>query len=74
MFKKAITFNNHNTAEQILKEKDPVELRKLGSNIANFNKTVWKNKCLEIIERGLKTKLEHLTIKEFLILLEITCY
>ena len=68
MYEKAKTFNDHTTAETILREKDPVEQKKLGSKIKDFKESAWRNKCLEIMERGLSAKLEqNPSIKEFLI-------
>ena len=58
MFKKAKTFNDHKTASQILREKDPVEQKKLGSNVAGFNRTVWQSRCLDVMEEGLKAKFD----------------
>ena len=68
MYEKAKVFNDSETAAQILKEKDPVLQKKLGSNIAKFDRKVWKTKCLDIMERGLKAKFDqNPVIKNFLI-------
>lgn len=70
MSEKAKTFNDHVTVDKILKETDPGQQKKLGSdrNIAGFQETTWKNKCLEVMETGLKAKMDqNPSIKNFLL-------
>lgn len=68
MYEKAKAFNDHTTAANILKEKDPVEQKKLGSKIKDYKDATWRNKCLNVMERGLKAKLDqNPSIKDFLI-------
>lgn len=67
---KAQTFNDHETVKKIMKESDPGEQKKLGSdrNIAGFHETTWRNKCLEVMEIGLKAKMDqNPRIKNFLL-------
>lgn len=70
MYQKAKRFNDHETAAKILKEKDPVIQKKLGNiyNIKGYNEGVWRQSCLEIMEQGLKAKIDqNPDIKKFLL-------
>ena len=69
MYMKCKTFNDHETAEKIMKEKRPGLQKKLGDDIkvANFNKTVWRDRCNDIMSTGLRAKFDqNPKLKQFL--------
>lgn len=41
MYEKAMTFNDFETAKQILNETDPKTIKKLGRKVSNFNESKW---------------------------------
>ena len=70
MYNKAKTFNDHITAAKILKECKPGAQKTLGKdkNISGFSKPVWRERCLDIMNRGLEAKFEqNPSLKEFLV-------
>ena len=69
MYKKATTFKDYDSASKILKEKIPANQKNLGrrENIANYNETAWRERCIDIMETGLRSKFEqNPRLKDFL--------
>jgi len=56
MYKKAITFNDYETAEKVLIEQYPRNQKKLGRLVKNFNAKTWSNLCYNIVKDGLREK------------------
>lgn len=52
MHKKALLFNDHDTALKILKAKSPREQKELGRLVKNFNKEVWDIHARQIVYEG----------------------
>ena len=52
MYKKAMLFNDIETAEEILKSKHASESKQLGRTVKNFNKTIWENNCKKYVYDG----------------------
>jgi len=52
MFCKAILFKDFDIADQILKETNPSEIKKLGRNVKNFLEIAWINNRLDIMVDG----------------------
>jgi ribA/ribD-fused uncharacterized protein len=52
MEKKALLFNDKETAQQILLENHPSEQKKLGRQVKNFNKLVWDENARQIVYEG----------------------
>lgn len=52
MHQKALTFGDFGTAELIMKTNDPSEQKKLGRQVAGFNKDVWDKVCIGIVYEG----------------------
>lgn len=52
MHKKALLFNDIETALKILKEKHPREQKALGRTVTNFNKEVWDQQARQIVYEG----------------------
>ena len=53
-----------------MKEKDPGKQKGLGKdkNIANFNETVWRQRCQEVMKVGLQAKFDqNPELKQFLL-------
>lgn len=68
MYAKAKRFSDHESAQKIMMEKDPVQQKKLGSNIAGFNEDRWMECCLEVMNKGLEAKFhQNEELKEFLL-------
>lgn len=51
-WKKAITFSDFNVAKQILKTDNPVEQKRLGRLVSNFNTDVWSSVAVDVVFRG----------------------
>ena len=49
-------FNDEDTASKILKESNPAQQKRLGSNVRNFNKNVWSKAMPNIMENGVFAK------------------
>lgn len=56
MYKKAITFDDAETARKILNSDSPKEQKQLGRKVKNFNPEYWDCVKYEIVKRGLKEK------------------
>ena len=70
MYTKAKTFNDHESATKIMKEKSPGKQKQIGDdrNIANFKKSVWRERCIGVMTIGLKAKFDqNPRLKQFLI-------
>lgn len=68
MHAKALRFSDHQSAQQILKENDPVIQKKIGSNIEGFNEDRWRESCQDIMKRGLQAKFgQNQELEEFLL-------
>lgn len=52
MEKKALLFNDEQTAKLILLKKHPAEQKKLGRKVKNFNKEVWDEHARQIVYEG----------------------
>jgi ribA/ribD-fused uncharacterized protein len=55
---KALRFNDYETAEKILRETDPVKIKRLGKNIKGFDSKIWRECCNEIMKTGLLNKFD----------------
>ena len=60
VYKKAKTCKHHDSAAQIMKERDPAKQKSLGrdENISNFKKSTWRERCNDIMQIGLKSKFD----------------
>jgi ribA/ribD-fused uncharacterized protein len=56
MYKKAILFEDYETAEKILAESSPREQKKLGRNVKNFDPEFWDGIKKEVVYVGNKLK------------------
>ena len=68
MQQKALTFGDRTTAQAILREKSPVLQKQMTRKYKLLDQTPWLNKCLEVMETGIRAKFtqnEHL--REFLL-------
>ncbi len=54
--KKALYFNDRETAENIMKIEDPVAIKQLGKRIKNFDRTRWIDVCKDEIRPGIEEK------------------
>ena len=52
MYHKALTFNDHEIAAQILRCNVPVRLKALGRKVRNFNEEKWTEVRLDIVKRA----------------------
>lgn len=52
MYKKAMLFDDVDIAQQVLDTQMPVDQKRLGRKVKNFNKEVWENNCKEIVYEG----------------------
>ena len=52
MYKKAILFNDINTAKKILKSKTPKEQKQLGRQVEKFDTNTWNSVCKTIVYDG----------------------
>lgn len=67
MYKKALTFNDLDIAEKILKERDPREQKKLGRKVKNFNKEIWDSISRDVVLRANLAKFtQNKKLKEFI--------
>lgn len=59
MYMKAKTFNDEDTAQEILqKGRDPKEAKKLGRKVKNYDDTVWNKKRYDIMFNAIKYKFD----------------
>ena len=49
MHKKALMFNDLESAEKILNSKNPKEMKALGRKVKNFDNSVWDKKKFDVI-------------------------
>lgn len=67
MFKKAVIMNDLETAELIMKEKNPRKQKKLGRQVKNYNESLWDNVRYNIVKEGLRQKfIQNPRLKEYL--------
>ena len=52
MWRKAILFNDINTANEIMKSDLPAMSKLLGKSVSNFNQDIWDKHCIDIVTRG----------------------
>ena len=52
MFKKAELFGDKNAMAQILRAKDPSQMKNLGRKVAGFDPAIWEASCQEIVAKG----------------------
>jgi hypothetical protein len=52
MHQKAVLFGDHPIADEILRNRVPLEIKKLGRQVKNFNSTIWDRNCQEIVYKG----------------------
>lgn len=58
MYQKAITFNDTETAEKILKLDNPRDVKQLGREVKNFSEEKWDKVKEEIMYKAVKAKFE----------------
>lgn len=58
MAKKALLFNDLETYEKIMNEKNPSKQQSLGREVKNFNKLQWDASCTSIVYQGNMYKFE----------------
>lgn len=69
MYMKALTFNDKETAELIMMEKEPKEQKKLGRLVKNFDADKWDNIADEIVyEANLAKFTQHQELNEKLLM------
>lgn len=56
MYQKALTFNDMETAEKILKTKNFREVKNLGRQVKNYNDTIWNGIRQIVVYEGLLAK------------------
>ena len=56
MFRKAITFNDHSIAKQIMLTDDPAKIKELGRAVHNYNDGVWNGIRQIVVYKGLLAK------------------
>lgn len=56
MYKKALLFNDLQTANAILKTNQPKQQKALGRKVKNFNEQKWNNEAKNIVYNGNKAK------------------
>jgi ribA/ribD-fused uncharacterized protein len=68
MFQKAILFDDPVIAEEILTVRSPMEAKKLGRKVKNFDPQKWNEHKFEIVVKGNLQKFkQHAELKEYLI-------
>ena len=53
---KALYFDDQDTATAIMDTKDPVQQKRLGKSVRNFDLSTWQNAVPDILETGLMAK------------------
>ena len=66
-YHKSMTFNDRQTANRIMKEHRPSEMKKLGKHISGYVHKVWKSKKVEVMRHGLHAKFKNSDLKHFLL-------
>jgi ribA/ribD-fused uncharacterized protein len=68
MYWKAITFNDHETADLILKAETPKEAKKLGRKVKDFNDDTWNLKKEDVMRAALYKKFtQNKELRDFLL-------
>lgn len=68
MFQKAMTFNDHEVAQEILQTKSPSEMQSLGRKIKPFDPEAWTDIRQDVVFQGNLLKFEsNPDLKEFLL-------
>jgi len=68
MYRKAMLFGDHETAAEILAEKDPARQKALGRKVRGFVKEVWDAWCIPFMVEGLLAKFnQNARHREFLL-------
>lgn len=68
MWKKALFFNDKETADKILASTSPKEQKKLGRQVKNFNQQEWRQVCRDIMYEGVYAKFsQNIDLKKHLI-------
>lgn len=52
MYQKALLFKDYETADLIMKARDPKEQKSLGRKVKNFNEAIWNTKKYEVVVQG----------------------
>lgn len=58
MYSKAKLFGDDEIAEKIIKTKNPLYVKRLGRIVKNFNESIWAANRYQIMETGIKMKVE----------------
>ena len=64
---KALAFNDFKTAEKIMKETKPANMKRLGKNINNYDNKIWREKKETVMKRGLTAKFRDQKLQSFLL-------
>ena len=56
MYKKAILFQDYQTAEKILSTDDVAEIKALGRMVQHFDEEIWREKRVSIVHKGVLQK------------------
>ncbi|CAD6189637.1 unnamed protein product [Caenorhabditis auriculariae] len=56
MYHKALTFGDTESAQKILKTRDPKEMKRIGKEIVGFSDPVWDNYKKDVMKNGLRAK------------------
>ncbi|CAD7973578.1 unnamed protein product [Amoebophrya sp. A25] len=56
MYEKALLFNDQETADKILKEKDPGKVKQLGREVRNYDDEIWCQKRYGVVLRAVRAK------------------
>ena len=56
--KKAQLFNDQQAAMEIVKQSDPIVIKRLAKNISGFKGDIWEKEISSILEEGLSAKFE----------------
>ncbi|WP_435234704.1 NADAR family protein [Psychromonas sp. PT13] len=68
MFHKAMLFNDVNSAEKVLRAKNPGEAKSIGREVLGFNEEIWLAKRFEIVVKANVAKFQsNAALKEFLL-------
>jgi ribA/ribD-fused uncharacterized protein len=67
MAKKAELFRDFKRMEKILLSKTPIEAKRLGREVKNFDEKLWKKRRFEIVVAGNSLKFQEPKLKDFLL-------
>ncbi|KAK6188310.1 hypothetical protein SNE40_004511 [Patella caerulea] len=68
MHQKAVLFKDHESADKIMKTKDPKTQKALGRKVKNFDGKLWNENCVDIVKRGNLAKFsQHEEFKEVML-------